>query len=561
MNNVNRVSLWETIKNRRLEIQHHRIQSWRPETFDSYPCLEVNYLDKQWLSECISTEDLKSMSPDRPKLIVAQTGSGKSFMVMSKVLPLAMAANKKILYLCSRTALALKVIEDSMRDPVNGEVYCGKRKVKEFSKIYTPEGLKDKINFGYVDVVLYQHWIRHLDDFVASNYEYIVADEIHLLSSDSGFLVQSYQILSALVDKFSNNKRIMITATPDECIQHIWREETKNNCNKLPHNQTILDVYSMQEDYSYLIPKFFNTQYELVDLVKQNSDKLWIIFVDNKEIGAELQDALSEGIFRPLFFTSESDKNSEEFMKMIKNEKIPHRICISTSVLDVGINLRDKDFNIAIFSNDVVQIKQCLGRKRLNSADERVNAYFKVPSNKELSVRKRLLSKRIGEINQVLHAINNNEYIDSIVPPFGIKGSEVYYNPLCMCKLESDLKHIEFLIEELSSYDTLDERSFAYAKILLSNFDGVEYEEESLLVEPKGVRLKSLLMSYIGKTFGKEEFAKLAEEFKSIMGEVRSHPRPGGPGVSSINSCIEKYGFTITSTGSPVQYSVEKVGE
>lgn len=562
MANIHSTTLWETIKKRRAEMQRYNISKWEPESFDSYSYLQVNYLDKDWLSDSISTEDLRSMRPNMPMLIAAQTGCGKSTLLWKKLLSICIQENRRVLYLCSRTALAIKTKEDAMRDLVNGEAFCGKKRVKEFSKFLTPEGLKERINFGYADITTYQYFINNSDDFHVEDYSFIFGDEIHMISSDAGYVVQTYEILTTLVNKFRNTRRIYVTATPDECIEHIREEETRNNYKLvLPRDRVVLSAYVMQENYEYLNPHFFNTQAELISIINKNIDKLWLIFVEDKKVGEKLKEDLSTEDFEPLFITAETDKASDEFQKLIKNEKMPRKIIISTSVLNVGINLKNYDIYVAIASNQIVEVKQYLGRKRLNDVSERVNAYFKVPSNKELSNRKSNINKRIGEINQTLYKINNNEFIDVVAAPFGVKGKEVFYNPLCMHKLKSELRHLDKIIAHLSPYDDPDERSIAYAEFLLSNFEGVQYTEDDLLVEPQSIKLKKLLMPYMEKTFGKEDFAKFAEEFKELMGDTRAHPRNNNPGISSIKECLQKHGFAVESIGSPVQYRIVEVGD
>lgn len=195
-NNIINKNLWDTVEKRKADIKRHRIQGWQPETFDSYPGLEVNYLDKQWLSETISTQELKDMSPNRPKLISAQTGTGKSTLLLKKIVPIAIAEGKRVLYLCSRTALAIKVKEDCTRDEVNGELFCGKVRVKELPRLLTAEGIKSRINFGAVDCATYQYFIRNTEEFSANNYSYVYLDEIHACVQDSQFLNQSYDILN-----------------------------------------------------------------------------------------------------------------------------------------------------------------------------------------------------------------------------------------------------------------------------------------------------------------------------------------------------------------------------
>lgn len=558
MNNVKSAGLWDVIKKGREE--QKCLNSWKPKKFDSYPDLEVNYLDKDWLGNVISTEKLRTMKPENPMLIAAQTGSGKSTLLLSKLLKIALAENKRILYLCSRSALAMKTKQDAIRDEINAEVFCGKRRVKELAELFTPQGLKERVNFGGIDVVLYQNFIKTPEEFNPKDYAFVFMDEIHFITSDSTFIPHTYDALNTLISKFANVRRIYVTATPDECMELIWSEETYKNDKLLCGPRTILEVFTMKEDYSFLNPRFFNTLDELITLIKA-SNELWLVFVDDKKVGEFLQESLTiSGVFLPLFFTSESDKEAAEFQKMIKQEQLPYKVVITTKVLDVGVNIRDKNLSVAILCNQPVEVKQQLGRKRVEG-DERVNAYFKVPSSKELAVRRRSLMKRISDIKQALFALKAGEYIDQISPPFGIKGTRVIYNPICIEKLKNELKNVENLTEKMNGIDDPDERSIAYAKILLQNFDGIKYEEDDLLIESHKSRLEKIIASHIDTTMDKEKFAGFSMAIKDILGDTRAHKRESPQGIKSINDSIKPYGYVINSSGSPVQYTIEKLGE
>ena len=75
------------------------------------------------------------------------------------------------------------------------------------------------------------------------------------------------------------------------------------------------------------------------------------------------------------------------------NEKLPKRVLISTKVLDVGINVNNENMHMVLFENNIVELKQMLGRKRIKKS-ECVDAYFYVPSYEELS-------KRFGKVDQI----------------------------------------------------------------------------------------------------------------------------------------------------------------
>ena len=86
------------------------------------------------------------------------------------------------------------------------------------------------------------------------------------------------------------------------------------------------------------------------------------------------------------YYDAETDKELEQYKMLIEDEKLSHRVTISTKVLDVGINIKSEKVNVVTFEDDPIEIKQMVGRKRAKSG-ETVLVYFFVPTISELKQR------------------------------------------------------------------------------------------------------------------------------------------------------------------------------
>lgn len=89
------------------------------------------------------------------------------------------------------------------------------------------------------------------------------------------------------------------------------------------------------------------------------------------------------------YYDADTDKELEQYKRLIENEELAHRVTISTKVLDVGVNIKTENVNVVVFDDDPIEIKQMVGRKRVKpDEDEKVLVYFHVPTIKELNKRK-----------------------------------------------------------------------------------------------------------------------------------------------------------------------------
>lgn len=204
-------------------------------------------------------------------------------------------------------------------------------------------------------------------------------------------------------------QRIYMTATPDYVEPIIAYEENTirsllcNLCDYIPEKS---EGYSDEEfkkisDYCYSLKKlviknylpsriegtiipqkkrninlrFFCTkEFLLREINSSPEDDKWLIFVSNKQDGANLKDKLGSKMCTFIY----SDKKLLSGRKEIAiNKSFDKKVLIATTVLDNGISIDDDLLkNIVIDTTDRVQLIQMLGRKRLKDG-ECINLYIR----------------------------------------------------------------------------------------------------------------------------------------------------------------------------------------
>jgi len=144
------------------------------------------------------------------------------------------------------------------------------------------------------------------------------------------------------------------------------------------------NVYSSKPDYSYIDPVYFHKNQNIVDAILcSDKTEKWIIFVTNENDGKDFMARLSGKDVTAVFIDAEDKDNpqtisKEEYRNIVTGEKFTTRVLITTSALDNGINICDKDVkNIVIFSLNATTFLQMLGRKRLSEKDDRVRLFLR----------------------------------------------------------------------------------------------------------------------------------------------------------------------------------------
>lgn len=563
MTNIVSGDLVSIIEQEKERIQKENyIQSCRPTRIEDYPNLEVIFADKGWISDVLSNNSLISMKPNESLFISAQTGSGKTTFLFDKCLPIALRENKRILYLCSRNALALQLKEIAMKDPLNSEQYVGKKQVKEFRKFYTETGLNSLTCFGGIDIYTYQSYIKEYRNINHNLYSFVAIDEAHFFLSDSTFNPFTELCLETLLANAQNTRRIYLTATPQYAIDVIYEKEL-SAYNPLKHGYfppLIMKIIYMDNNYSYLVPQFFLKTQELVSKINDNKDDYWLIFVRNIRIGEELKEALGKLNLQASIITADTDKEDKIYKNLLTKEKLDEHILITTKVLDVGVNIRTEGLTIVLFDDDITELKQMIGRKRI-SKNEKLKAMFYTPSLNELSKRQRNVTRNIQIVKKLLDEIQNDELFETITAPLFFYGNRLHYNSLHLRKLNQDHKTYQTLITLLSANENETERNLLYAKYILSKFDGVTYDEENLFLKDTKKEITILLTKYQDKLLTSEEFKNFSLSVVGILGDTRKKVRDTAPSVATINKAISVYGYKIQTSGNPVHYRVVRKEE
>ena len=362
--------------------------------------------NETYLSDYITSDDIASWNADTPVIISAQTGIGKNYFVLKKLLnQLLTQHNQKdtMLLLVNRVALSRQnkfYLADVMKSLV------GNFKYEEIlNNYYKNEGIDNLcIDFGSVTVCTYhQCYKRKL--LQQKNFKYIICDECHFFTSDATFLPETDLMLKEIVEHGSSSVRIYMSATPEiamepimkfeydfrksEIVEQINRQRPTNSdfnihavnrrANPFMANPTtqILDsngflhaiyqpsdvdsliseeieklklkfqFYYVQRDYSYLnFQAKYSKAEELIPYIEKSTSK-WLIFINNNNKAKEFKKKLRERDIACEFISRESvnrdDKSQEEYDYLIANETFKPKVLISTSIIDNGINIKNSD--------------------------------------------------------------------------------------------------------------------------------------------------------------------------------------------------------------------------
>lgn len=278
-------------------------------------------------------------------LISADTDSGKSHFIKHKLADHAKRNGKKILMLCHR-----KLCADQFRYEIE------QQSMENIVTVMTYQKLEMNREINYL-----------------IGYDYIVCDEFHYFLDDSEFNSKTYISFEKIMDK-KDAVKIFMSATGENMEKYInlVSTDTVKHKYELPHNyDKIRHVVTFISD-------------ELESFAKQiiSKNKKAIFFIDNVSDAYYLYQKFSKNA---LFCCSQARReykyvDKKKINKMIQEQRFDENILITTTVLDAGVNIKDKSIrNIIVSVRDPHVIKQCVGRRRIDYEDENdvINVYVK----------------------------------------------------------------------------------------------------------------------------------------------------------------------------------------
>ena len=538
--------------------------------------LEIIKLKKGYISQTIG-DAWKIWNNYRSVIIHCQTGSGKTTFVEDVLVKDAIEKGKKIIIVSNRIMLSM----------ANQKRLLDKYGIKNNGRV-SGDNVEYFLNPNIV-VTTYQKLSSMLNHFDGKDFEYAVFDEAHYFTCDSTFSPLTGTLLNAIPYKFSNSKRIYISATPEEVIPHIVKAETaptavarynvyrttnsvswhinqhnyedyvkaKVNENYYASNKPLPVVYQCKENFKNLNLKFFENFESLKEKIISSKGK-WVIFVTSKKFGKDLQQQMQNSIY---IDADTKENNPEFFTELVEKESFKEKILITTSVFINGNNLKDDTVkNIVIFNTDICDIKQAIGRKRL-SENETVNVYLNIPNKQELSYK-------ILENYAILDIYNKSkkapvelyEYILSDDEKrsklrkilYSTKNGPYKFNLLAIYQLQNEVIYLE------SVKQMIEQNKLKYCKHIAKSFSlPFKKSMTELLIDGRAVIEKKLDEFVKASPVEEEEFLKISEEISDLrkkFGFISKSDNLGSERAplkhNAFNKRLEEFNF---------QYKVEKI--
>ncbi|WP_404443500.1 hypothetical protein LG307_14890 [Sutcliffiella horikoshii] len=450
------------------------------------------------VSEKVTIDEVKSWDSGGIVTIKAGTGQGKSYFIKNNLYAIAKKNKKKILMLIHR-------------------VNCVNQFQDELVQAKKTDSLDIK-TYQYIEALY-----KNNKEFDFSPYQYIVCDEFHYFMSDASFNNTTDMSLNAIL-KQQGKVRIFMSATGDYMQRYISKYkklETKG--------------YDLPIKFNFIKDlRFFNKDETIEEFIKEAIDKKRkaIFFIQSAEKAFKLYKKYQDYI---LFNCS---KNNEKFYKhvdqdkignMLKNERFEELILITTTCMDAGVNIIDKELQHVVCDvKDIGTLIQCFGRKRIVDKKDGIYLHIKTITNQQLGGMETQLNKKI-EMAQYLRKHSVHEYIEKYPREYD-KWSIVYNE-----KVNDDKNITTLKINDLIYFKCLTDMNdiqymkqygeYGYCKFLARKFgfyDGFE-EYTYTVVEEKNQQelLESYLESIVGKRLYSAEQKELIEKIQLRDGRGR----------------------------------------
>lgn len=321
--------------------------------------MDTNKKTKTRVSDVIPKSEVKKWQNGNIVTIDAGCDTGKSYFIKNVLYSKAKYEGTKILMLIHRTRCTDQF----------------KIEIEQFNKGDT------------IDVCTYQsieYGLIHGYDFCFDDYSYIVSDEFHYFVEDSGFNYYTDMSFDAIIN-YQKAVKVFMSATGDTMLSMIDKFAGKG-CKRYH--------YSIPPDFSHIKSlKFFyksNTLETLAYHFKRNNHKA-IFFVQSVTEAHRLYEKFRDC---SMFLCGKSSANGQKYYKDIDEDKVQKMLAeqkfddlflICTTCFDAGANIIDTDLHeIVVDVKNTSSLIQCVGRKRVQNPDDKINLYIKALSNKQI---------------------------------------------------------------------------------------------------------------------------------------------------------------------------------
>lgn len=381
------------------------------------------------VSDMITADDIKSWTPDVPVIILSGTGTGKSHFVKNTMYDVAKEENAQILMLIHRIncvkQFRMEIKKDNKQETITVDTY---------QKLQNDE--------------------LHNKEYKLGIFKYVVSDEFHYFLGDADYNKAtdvSFEKIMSMTDTI----KIFMSATGEDVAAYI---------------RNYIDVEPLVYKLSLEKPPIGNLSFFMSDSTIKTlaggiieSGFKGVIFINSAKKAYRLYEEFKDDA---IFNCSKQNPyhtkvDDAEIEKILANEKFDKPLLITTACMDSGLNLIDPALKYIIVDiPDVWSLVQCIGRKRSQSDDDRVDVFIKTEDNRMLGRRKGRIvhSLRMAEF---LRTHSTKEYLNEfprlpdytgIVYDEGVPGNKDYstkrINELMYQKRTNDID----VIDEMISY-------------------------------------------------------------------------------------------------------------
>ncbi len=395
-------------------------------------------------------DEIPLWSPLNPVLIDGRTGIGKTTFVYDELLADAASKRKNLLIISNRIALSAQQKLENI-----------KRLGSPLGHYLTEEGLLHQEDFGRVRIITYHRLPAFLSDRQNKKWceslLYVIADECHFFVADSPYNDLCDYYLKLITERFTNTIRIYLTATSWDVLAPLAKAEHENYMSFLPSvywtpGRAFVHYFFPAKYDNYRL-HFFENLRDLIPQIKAEPQSKWLIFVDSKEQGEILQEALSPNAD----FIHKDSKDTRAWKDIVYLNRYEKQVLITTAVLDSGVNILDDDVHhVVILSDDHTSFMQMLGRKRCKPG-EQVDLWVQELSTKKIAKRraecKELLSV-LDRYDDPQTALESNQYLaheiwrkgnPKLYPLFNLSKGRLYRNELAYYYLKRRSEYLDSL--------------------------------------------------------------------------------------------------------------------
>ena len=243
--------------------------------------------------------------------------------------------------------------------------------------------IKEADKQDIIQVMTYQKFERQIFDGTVdiSGFKYIVCDEAHYFFSDATFNRMTNLGLEYVKNHTDDKIVILMSATPSRLKGYF----------QIPDELT----YELKNEYAYISEIFtYSEQDTLVELFNSLPENEKIIYFSSAKKAFEV----SEKVSGSAFICSKNNSlrnfcNQKELDNIQKYSKFECRVLCTTKMLDNGVNIIDPSVkHIVVDMLDIDTAIQCIGRKRVQSANDTITLY--------------IADKRYGSIHTMYNSIN-----------------------------------------------------------------------------------------------------------------------------------------------------------